>query len=74
MANHARAMEMRVMKRPIVNLRWMMGAKMAGHGSPMHHHPPGKRADMHHRHRSWQGTRQHKFHKPGANPAPGLFN
>lgn len=72
MANHARAMDMRALKRQILNLGWMMSGKMAGLGSPMRHQPPEKRADMHHRHRSWQGTRQHKFHKPKANPRSGL--
>ena len=74
MANHAHAMEMRVMERPFVHLGWMMSGKTAEIGGPMRCHPPAKRADMPPTHRSGQGTRQHKFHKPGATLAPGLFN
>ena len=46
--------------------------KKAEIGAPKRHYPQEKRADIHHRHRCRQGNRQHKFHKPGANPHSGL--
>jgi hypothetical protein len=72
MANHAHAMEMRAMERPSVSLGWVMSGGLAEIGGPMRHHPPEKRADMPPTHRSRQGSRQHKFHKPGADPRSGL--
>jgi len=65
-------MEMQTMERPFMAQAWVTSGKIAEIGGLMRCHPPGKRADMPPTHRSEQGTRQHKFHKPRAHPRSGL--
>ena len=60
------------MECPFMAQAWVTSGKIAEIGAPKRHHPPEKRADMPPTHRSEQGTRQHKFHKPRAHPRSGL--